>query len=163
MVVVAKLNQKYLDAFDADGQVFSPRQLDASMRDVQASFIHINPQNFLAAICVPNFSRACQRLARTQTLVNEANVACALERYRAVQGDFPETLDLLVPGFIQKLPADVIGGQPLRYRRKSPDNFLLYSVGWNEIDDGGVCIRDENGSAVLDQGDWPWDPLQDRK
>jgi hypothetical protein len=163
MIVVAMLDQKYLDAFDAERQLFLPRQLDSIARDMQKTFNRVTPINFLAAICVPNFSQACKTLARVQTLANEANVACALERYRAAHGNFPETLDLLVPHFIQKLPTDVIGGQPLRYRRKSSGDFLLYSIGWNELDDGGVSVRSENGSVEIDKGDWVWDPVQEKK
>jgi hypothetical protein len=163
MVVVAMLNQKYVDAFDAERQIFSPRQLDSVARDMQKTFSRVTPINFLAAIFVPNFSRACQTVARTQNLANEATVACSLERYRAAHGDFPETLEILVPGYIQRLPTDLIGGQPLRYRRKSSDNFLLYSVGWNETDDGGASVRNTNGSVVLERGDWVWDPVQEKR
>jgi hypothetical protein len=163
MVVVATLDQKYLDSFDAERQTFSPTQLDSVARHVQKTFSRVTPINFLAAISVPNFSRACQTVARTQTLVNEATVACALERYRAAHGNFPETLDVLIPDLTKKLPADVIGGRPLHYRRNGLDNFLLYSVGWNETDDGGVIVRNENGYVDLNKGDWPWDPFQERK
>jgi hypothetical protein len=163
MVIVAMLDQKYLDSFDAERRIVLPRQLDSAARDTQKIFSRVTPINFLAAMCVPNFSRACQNVARTQTLVNEATVACALDRYRAAHGDFPETLDSLVPGFIKKLPTDLIGGQALRYRRKSSADFLLYSVGWNETDDGGVAVRNTNGSIVLEKGDWVWDPLQEKK
>jgi hypothetical protein len=163
MVVVAKLDQMYLDSFDAERQIFSPRRLDAIARDVQKTFNRVTPMNFLAAISVPNFTRAFQTVAQNQTSVNQANVACALERYRAANGDFPETLALLVPGFIQKLPVDLIGGQPLHYRRKSSDNFLLYSVGWNETDDAGVSVPRENGYVDPNKGDWPWNPLQEKK
>ena len=92
-------------------------------------------------------------------MVNEAMVACALERYRAAHGDYPDTLDPRAPSFVQKLPVDLIGGQPLHYRRKNSDNFLLYSVGWNETDDGGVSIHRDNGYVDPDKGDWPWDPF----
>jgi hypothetical protein len=163
MVVVATVDQKYLDCFDAERQVFSPRKSDSVVLDMQKTFNHVTPINFLAAMSVPNFSRACQTLARTQTLVNEAKVACSLERYRVAHGNYPETPEFLIPDFIQKLPADVIGGQPLHYRRNSSGNFLLYSVGWNETDDGGVAVRNTNGSVVLEQGDWVWDPLQENK
>jgi hypothetical protein len=162
MVVVAMLDQKYLDSFDAERQIFSPHKLDAITRDVQKTFDRVTPMNFLA-ISVPNFSRAFQTVAQNQTLVNEANVACALERYRTAHGDFPETLDLLVPGFIQKLPVDLIGGQSLHYRRKSSDSFLLYSVGWNETDDGGVFVRRENGYVDPAKGDWVWNPALEKK
>src|SRR5215470_5948131 len=109
MVVVAKLDQNYLDSFDAERQIISPRKLDAITHDVQKTFNRVTPMNFLAAISVPNFSRACQNVARTQTMVNEATVACALERYRAAHGDLPETLEILVPDYIKKLPTDLIG------------------------------------------------------
>jgi hypothetical protein len=49
----------------------------------------------------------------------------------------PETLDALAPQFIEKIPHDIIGGQPLHYRRTNDAEFLLYSIGWNETDDGG--------------------------
>jgi hypothetical protein len=108
------------------------------------------PYNFLAAIGNPNIIKATQTLAHNQTLVNEAQIACALERYRLAHGEYPETLDALKPEFIEKLPHDIIGGQPLFYRRTGDGKFLLYSVGWNETDDGGIT------SDKMDQGDWVW-------
>jgi hypothetical protein len=163
MVLVSMLNQKYVDALDTERQIFSPKQLDSVARDVQKAFSRVTPINYLAAISVPNFSRACQHVARTQTMVNEATVACALERYRSAHGNLPETLEILVPDYIKKLPTDLIGGQPLHYRKKSSADFLLYSVGWNETDDGGVAVRNPNWPAEMEKGDWVWDPLQEKK
>jgi hypothetical protein len=82
--------------------------------------------------------------------VNEAQIACALERYHLAHGEYPETLDTLVPQLIEKLPHDIIGGQPLLYRRTGDGKFLLYSIGWNETDDDGTA------SDKMDQGDWVW-------
>ena len=48
-----------------------------------------------------------------------------------------ESLDALAPQFIETIPHDIIGGQPLHYRRTEDGQFVLYSVGWNETDDGG--------------------------
>jgi len=93
-------------------------------------------------------------IARPQTCANQAAIACALERYRLTNGQFPETLDALTPRFISRLPNDVIGGQPYKYRRTGDGQFVLYSVGWNEKDDGGVP-----GKKLFDEeeGDWVWD------
>jgi hypothetical protein len=55
-----------------------------------------------------------------------------------------------VPQFAEKLPHDIVGGQPLKYHRTGDGRFALYSVGWNEKDDGGVP-----GKAA-DEGDWVW-------
>ena len=108
------------------------------------------PYTWLARMVIPNFLRASQPLARNQTLINEAYLACGLERYRLAHGAYPDTLEALVPQLVDKLPHDLIGGQPLKYRRTANDQFLLYSIGWNGKDDGGVA-----GSTTTD-GDWVW-------
>ncbi len=94
--------------------------------------------------------KATSTTARNQTLVNEAFIACGLERYRLAHGQYPETLEALVPQFAEKLPHDIIGGQPLKYHRTANGRFVLYSIGWNEKDDGGVA-RDGTTEA-----DWVW-------
>ena len=86
---------------------------------------------------LPGYSKALQVFVYNQNLADEAQIACALERYRLAHGEYPETLDALVPQFMETIPHDIIGGQPLHYRRTDDGKFLLYSVGWNETDDGG--------------------------
>ena len=49
-------------------------------------------------------------LAYQQTRVNEALIACALERYHLANGQYPETLAALAPQFLEKIPNDLIGG-----------------------------------------------------
>jgi hypothetical protein len=98
----------------------------------------------------PHFLKGWQTTAHNQTLANEAQIVCALGRYRLAHDEYPATLDALVPQFIEKLPHDIIGGQPLIYRRTGDGKFLLYSVGWNETDDGGTA------SDKMGQGDWVW-------
>jgi hypothetical protein len=92
-------------------------------------------------------------------MANEALVVCALKRYLLAHGQYPETLDGLVPQYVQKLPHDIIGGQPLKYRRTDDGQFVLYSIGWNEKDDGGtVAWTDPKPPRVnLDKGDWVWE------
>jgi hypothetical protein len=84
---------------------------------------------------------------------DQAALACALERYRLANRQFPDTLDALVPRFISQLPHDVINGEPYKYRRTDDGQFILYSIGWNEKDDGGVP-----GKTLFDEkeGDWVW-------
>ncbi len=108
------------------------------------------PFKYLVALAIPNFARAMQTTARNQTFVNAAALACALERHRRALGQYPETLQALVPRFMDKLPHDLIGGQPLHYRRTDDGKFLLYSIGGNGKDDGGVVASD------WQQGDWIW-------
>lgn len=96
------------------------------------------------------------KFAYTQTQVDQAAIACALERYRLAHGQFPETLDALAPQFMAKLPHDVINGQPLHYRRTADGQFTLYSVGWNQKDDNGTLVLDKDGQVDQEQGDWIW-------
>jgi len=96
------------------------------------------------------------KLAHTQTTVNQAVIACALERYRLAHGVFPDKLDALVPQYLAKLPHDIINGQPLHYRRTDDGLFVLYSVGWNETDDHGEVGMDVHHFPDIKQGDWVW-------
>jgi hypothetical protein len=88
--------------------------------------------------------------------VGLARTAVALERYRLAHGEYPETLDALAPQFIEKVPHDVVGGQPLHYRRTPDGQFVLYSVGWNETDDDGEVVLKKDGAVDISNGDWVW-------
>ena len=99
--------------------------------------------------------------ALTQTAVNEALVGCALERYRLETGQFPERTETLVPKYLSRLPHDIVNGQPLKYQRRSESSFVLYSVGWDETDEGGKPgppIEDwrQRMSPAWQSGDWVW-------
>jgi len=54
------------------------------------------------------------------------------------------------------VPTDVIGGESLKYRQTQDGQFILYSVGWDEMDDGGKVVRKSNGGVDLEKGDWVW-------
>ncbi len=114
------------------------------------------PYDMLSKILLPALTRVAEKSARAQSSVDLARVACALERYRLANGQFPEALAALAPKFIDKLPHDVINGQPLKYRRTDDGQFVLYSVGWNETDDGGTLGLTKNGNPDPKQGDWVW-------
>jgi hypothetical protein len=151
----AGLRNAMLDGIDATNQLIFPRKVDAASAQREKDFKHLTPFNFIAAQMVPNFSAAIAALAKNQTLVNEGYIVCALERHRLARGQYPETLAALVPRFADKLPRDVIGGQPLKYRAGN-GKFVLYSIGWNEKDDGGVdSLKNENAGDPA-KYDWIW-------
>jgi hypothetical protein len=75
------------------------------------------------------------RAFEAETEARLAATAIALHRYRLKTGDFPESLAGLVPSFIEEVPIDPMDLNPLRYRRKSKESFLLYSVGQDAMDD----------------------------
>jgi len=115
------------------------------------------PWNLFAKLFSPALGRTAIRSAREQISVDLARAAIALERYRLAHREFPESLDVLVPHFVAQVPHDIIGGQPLKYRRTDDGQFILYSVGWNQTDDGGVIGHHANGIApYFEAGDWVW-------
>ena len=65
-----------------------------------------------------------------------AQTVVALLRYKAAHDQFPETLDKLVPEYLEALPQDPFGPVPLTYKRQG-DDFVLYSWGLNFEDHGG--------------------------
>ncbi len=158
MVNVAVLQQKPLEGFDLAHNTVAPRKFEEANREVER-FVGRgkSPYKILAAIAIPNYSRAEQTTAHNQTMANEAQIACALERYRLAHGEYPGTLDALVPQFIEEFPHDIIGGATLIYRPTTNGKFLLYSIGWNETDDGGQeSPPNQNGGVDYTKGDWVW-------
>ena len=162
MATIARLYQNAIDCVDLTNDVVSLQKVDYARREVEALKTHHGPYTFLAAIAVPNVSKALQTTALDQTLVNEAQIVCALGRYHLAHGQYPETLDTLVPQFIGKIPHDIIGGQPLKYHRTDDGKFLLYSIGWNETDDGGQVVLKKDGTEDREKGDWVWPPPSNR-
>jgi hypothetical protein len=112
--------------------------------------------SMLAKLSLPSYSRVPQKVAFAQSEVDLAMLACALERYRLAHGQYPEELNALVPAFVTVLPHDIINGEPLKYRRTNDGRFILYSVGWNEKDDGGVVALNKDKHQDPLQGDWVW-------
>ncbi len=62
----------------------------------------------------------------------------ALAAYRARHGHYPEKLDALVPQLLPQVPPDLFApGKTVIYRREG-EGYVLYSVGQNGVDDGGL-------------------------
>jgi hypothetical protein len=162
----ARMHEQFiLPLVDLTNRIISPAALNRMNADFQPQMKHYSFYKIQAAMVIPAISKSVTKFARIQSQLDLACVACALERYRLVHGNYPESLDALAPQFLAQLPHDLINGQPLHYRRTSDGQFALYSVGWNETDDGGgvetkvVGVADgKNRTPIWDisQGDWVW-------
>jgi len=95
-----------------------------------------------------------RHFAHGQTSLDEAAIACALERFRLAHGNFPEKLEELVPQYIAQLPHDMITGKPLHYQRTDDGNFVLYSTGWDGIDRQGNLLKKDEFNPGIDN--WIW-------
>lgn len=146
----AETRHEMLGSVEVTNRLVRPQRVSETVRKMSLPSARRSPYTFFVAVAQPNYAKAVQTLARNQTLADQAGVACALERYRLAQGQYPERLDALTPQFTEKLPHDLIGGQPLKYRRSDGGGYLLYSVGWDEKDNGGVVGK------TREEGDWVW-------
>ena len=151
---------RYLPIVDEDAETVSPAKVRAADNELNQAIKHQTPENVFETLFIPGLGSDAEKFANAQSSVDLARVAVALERYRLVQGAFPESLDALAPQFLEKIPHDIIGGQPLHYRRTDDGSFVLYSVGWNERDDGGTVALygpfGESGNVDISKGDWVW-------
>ena len=137
LATAADLYTNVIDGMDPAGQLVFPDKMAAYSKQLNMVLSHWSPYTFMVLQVTPNWTRAFSTTTANQTMVNQARIACALERYRLAHGEYPESLDALVPQFIDVIPHDVIGGQPPHYRRNADGTFLLYSIGWSQKDHGG--------------------------
>jgi len=148
--------QLILPLLDMTNRIIAPAAVRRADAAVQAELKHYNPYKVQALMVFPAISASVKKFAKIQSQVDLARVANALERFRLAHGEYPETLDPLAPQFIAQLPHDLINGLPLYYRRTEDGSFVLYSVGWDEKDDGGKIFFTESGAIDREKGDWVW-------
>jgi hypothetical protein len=104
-----------------------------------------------------NLNRGFLEYAEIQARIDEVIVACAIERYRLEQGALPNSLNDLRAKYLSTIPTDPMNGNPLKYVR-TPKGYLLYSVGQDGIDNGGVPEMNVamHGRQPEIKGDWVW-------
>jgi hypothetical protein len=64
-------------------------------------------------------------------------LALSLVQYHADHGSYPEKLSDLVPSYLDAIPKDIFNDSDLHYTREGK-GYVLYSVGRNGEDDGGL-------------------------
>jgi hypothetical protein len=84
--------------------------------------------------------------------------ALAVERYRADHSELPGSLDALVPGYLPSVPLDPWVEQPMRYRAYD-DSYVVYSVGRNFVDDGGMTSKRKWPNNTTPELQWWWERL----
>ncbi|HWY32805.1 MAG TPA: hypothetical protein VNX46_18720 [Candidatus Acidoferrum sp.] len=160
---LARMQLEYvLPVVDMNKRILSPATVRQNNEAITDELRQYSYNGALARMALPAVFNSVKRFTRAQAHLDLARVAIALERFRLAHGEFPDSLDVLAPQFLDPIPHDVINGQPLHYRRTNDGQFVLYSVGWNETDDGGVVGhrkekkgRDE--SPDMEEGDWVWE------
>ncbi|MBZ0172090.1 MAG: hypothetical protein K8E66_06900, partial [Phycisphaerales bacterium] len=128
-------------AIDADAAVpvweWAAYPGEAAVESINAEYEAANRYS-LAAILTPPLDM----LGRTPTQFRQERDALrtriAIEQFRLLRGRWPGSLTELVPEFLDRIPHDRADGHPLRYRLDEQGRPLLYSLGPDRDDDGGV-------------------------
>ncbi|MBC8116229.1 MAG: hypothetical protein H7062_17720 [Candidatus Saccharimonas sp.] len=76
-------------------------------------------------------------------------VMLAAQAYRRDKGEFPESLDALVPQYLEAVPLDPCdrNGGRIRYRRDSTTNAVVWSSAQDGNDDGGAVETGKSRTA----------------
>lgn len=99
----------------------------------------------LATTMLPAYNTIGQRSLRSEILMEQAKLAVALERFRIATGSYPENLEALNT----MIPLDPFTEKPMTFRKEG-DSYVLYSIGSNGIDEGGLLKHHR------DHGDYVW-------
>lgn len=91
-----------------------------------------------------------------RTKLRAAIAMIAMERYRLQKGNWPASLEAMLPGYLATVPLDPETGKPLMLKT-IPEGYVIYGVWNNGIDDGGKIRYDDN-SSPLDAGYQLWHP-----
>ena len=88
-------------------------------------------------ILMPSLNRARDLEERLRAWDELTKLALALSLYKHDHGQYPDDLAALAGEYLPAVFKDRFTGDPLHYQRQG-QGYLLYSVGWDQIDDGGL-------------------------
>lgn len=75
-----------------------------------------SPYTWVVDLALTNLQKIPQGVARSGDRLRLHEIACALARYRLARSSYPESLTALVPGYVARLPVEVVSGQPMQYQ-----------------------------------------------
>ncbi len=101
----------------------------------------------LTSVLMSSFTKAMAIDTRQQTEGRMTEVALALRSYKTREGKFPAKLEQLCPRYFASEPVDLFAESPFHYALQG-DGYLLYSVGANSIDDGGMMEKRRDDIAL---------------
>lgn len=130
-------HQKLIDSLTTDANLQTLMTVvSATAKDIRAR----GATRIWSSVATSATSDFLKRIVLGDSLQKLTIAAIAIQRYRLDHsGQFPESLEALVPAYLAAVPKDAMDLQPIRYHRTS-ESFQLYSIGINGTDDGGSTI-----------------------
>lgn len=103
----------------------------------------------ITLLMLPAMTSVAHSVSRNEAHRDATRLALAIERFRSQRGSLPTTLDDLVPGYFDSLPLDPFSGKSLLYRNTDANEYVVYSVGSNGLDDGGSSEPENQPADVV--------------
>ena len=126
----------------------------AAFDSIEKTVYNSKRGSMLTRMLMPAFGRIMQIDTRHLAHLRATQTALAVERYRLTEGLLPQSLENLVPAYMEFVPKDPFDGRSLRYFTRE-NGFVVYSVGDDLTDEGGTerdsRKRDARGKTL------PWD------
>lgn len=112
--------------------------------------------DYIICCFAPTYSGVENAFKRANTHFALAEIALALERYERAEGRYPESLQTLVPKYLEEIPLDPFTDRKTLTYRPGPDRdspYLLYSYGPDGKDNDGTAgiPEDRPGSDIVFQ------------
>ncbi len=110
------------------------------------------PPPVLSAMLLPALTRAVRDEMEVRAHLLAAATALACERFRLKNGRWPDSLDQLVPEFLDDVPDDYFDVGKLHYVR-TDRGVRVYSIGPDGQDNGGKTREEAHQAGLSEDGD----------
>ncbi len=152
----ARLNQMFqrlLDCLEKEPMVLRP-DYEGLYSDLERELRGWNRSRYIITyIETSALKYILPRAASVETRIRQARIACVIQRYALTEKALPSSLNQVLPHYLERIPVDIVNGEPMRYRSNGKD-YVLWSIGWNEKDDGGEAYSGEQSPEK--KLDWVW-------
>ena len=128
-----------------------PRSLIDAARRIEVEMPRLGPTQILVKTMMPTLTFAMQLHVRIGAHLECVRTSLVAERFRLITGRLPNSLTELVPDYLEAVPTDPFDGQPLRMAVKE-SGIVIYSIGMDEIDNGGIVARNKDWKHPPDTG-----------
>ena len=122
-------------------------QAESSLAEIGRDIEDLPVTRWVSRTMLPAIPYALEGQARHEATLDLMQLGLLLELYYAEHGAYPESLDAITPDLGAALPRDPFTGEAYHYE-PSGDRFVLYSVGPNQVDDGGSRHMEREGDIV---------------